>query len=268
MTYRPVFRQIDEDIEKKVSEIVNKQAQSLKEEITGKIDERTKPFEEIVKTIQEEKQEKQKESQERDLQDKINKLAEEKARKLAEDMATKLADEKAKKLAGDIPTQAPPTQVLPVQTPTLTPIVQAPLPQSPETSSKIAKMIEDIKKRRQPSPSEHVHTANTGIQIPIVSPDQVLDDGIKCPTCHKDHVHSVEPDGVTYKCTGPNCGKEYVMVDKTADYKCVGCGGPIKRPEEENIKMESCPFCKGKKAVKFDWGKVWKVQKPTMSIKR
>ena len=106
------------------------------------------------------------------------------------------------------------------------------------------------------------------VKIPIVSPDQAAEDGIACPTCHDGHVHSVEPNGVSYKCTGPNCGKEYIMVDKAADYKCANCGVPIKRPEDEKLKMDACPFCKGKKAVKFDWGKVWKVQKPVMTAKK
>lgn len=58
------------------------------------------------------------------------------------------------------------------------------------------------------------------------------------------------------------------MVDKTADYKCVDCGVPIKRPEDDKLKMDICPFCKGKKATKFDWSKVWKVPKDTTSTKK
>ncbi len=364
---RPIFRQSEEEIERRVNQRLEEQARSLKEEIAGKIEERTKPLEDIARTLQEERLEKQKERQARDMQDhidkladerankladerankladerankladerankladeraktlaeklaeekanklvderankladeraktlaeklaeeKANKLAEEKANKLAEEKANKLAEEKAKTLAEKLveekanklaeektkqQTPASPVQHIPN-------VTQA---QSPDTSSKIAKMIEEIKKRKASIPSpvqtpiqdqiqtvEHAHNHTTGrLNIPIVSQDQVIDDGVSCPTCHNGHVHAVESDGVTYKCTGPNCGKEYVMVDKTADYKCVGCGSPIKKPEDEKMKMDSCPFCHGKKAVKFDWGKVWKVQKPSMLAKR
>ena len=139
-------------------------------------------------------------------------------------------------------------------------------------------MIEEIKKRNASTPIQapvydqplrHYNTQDAErVKIPIIDPDQAVENGVACPTCHDGHVHSVEPDGVSYKCTGPNCGKEYIMVDKTADYKCTNCGVPIKRPENEKSKMDACPFCKGKKAVKFDWGKVWKVQKPLIVPKR
>ena len=358
---RPIFRQTDEDIERKVNQRLDEQTRSLKEEITGKIEERTKPLEEIAKSFQEDREEKLREKQERELQERVNKLADERADKLAderakriaEEMATKLADEKAKTLAEELAVKLAnekavklaeemsvkladekaikladeraakladekaktlaeemaaklanekavklaeemsiklteeklkqlndeKTKQLALPTPSATVAITAQTPQappvqtsSPDTSSKIAKMIEEIKKRKAaippPSPVSlqpdgHVHT-----QIPIISPDQAVDDGIACPTCHKGHVHSVETDGVTYKCTGPDCGKEYVMVDKTADYKCVNCGVPIKRPEDDKLKMDSCPFCKGKKAVKFDWSKAWKVSKPIMAIKK
>src|SRR3972149_1192413 len=350
---RPIFRQTDEDIERKVNQRLDEQTRSLKEEITGKIEERTKPLEEIAKSFQEDREEKLREKQERELQERVNKLADERADKLAderadkladeradkladeradkladkradkladeradkladerakriaEEMATKLADEKAKTLAEEMAVKLAnekavklaeemsiklteeklkqlndeKTKQLALPTPSATVAITAQTPQappvqtsSPDTSSKIAKMIEEIKKRKAaippPSPVSlqpdgHVHT-----QIPIISPDQAVDDGIACPTCHKGHVHSVETDGVTYKCTGPDCGKEYVMVDKTADYKCVNCGVPIKRPEDDKLTIDSCPFCKGKKAVKFDWGKVWKIQKPVMGVKK
>lgn len=82
-----------------------------------------------------------------------------------------------------------------------------------------------------------------------------------CPICHSGHIHSVEPGGITFKCT--NCGKEYVMVDKAASYKCANCGVPI----SEELKMDACPFCNGKKALKFNWAKFWKIQKPIIVVK-
>jgi DNA-directed RNA polymerase subunit RPC12/RpoP len=128
-------------------------------------------------------------------------------------------------------------------------------------------MIEEIKKRKATNiPDQHLEQPSQP-HIPLISPDQAIDDKdiIKCPTCHNGHIHNMETDGVSYKCTGPECGKEYVMIDKSADYKCVGCGAPIKRPEDEKLKIDSCPFCKGKKAVKFDWNKLWKL-KPQMAM--
>jgi Zn finger protein HypA/HybF involved in hydrogenase expression len=89
-----------------------------------------------------------------------------------------------------------------------------------------------------------------------------IEEPVVCPTCHTGHIHSVEPDGVSYKCT--DCGKVYIMVDTSADYKCANCGVPI----SEKLKMDACPFCKGKKAFKFDWGRVWKMEKPIMTIKK
>lgn len=83
-------------------------------------------------------------------------------------------------------------------------------------------------------------------------------DDVPCPTCHG-HMHKLDGDGYTLKCTGDKCGKEFVMVDKSADFKCAGCGAPIKRPTEaDKIKPDTCPFCHGKKAVKFDWNDAWK----------
>lgn len=83
-------------------------------------------------------------------------------------------------------------------------------------------------------------------------------DDILCPTCHTGHVHRVESNGLSVKCTGPGCGKEYVMVDKAADYQCSTCGVPIKKPSDPKS-IEGCPFCGGRKAFKYDWSKTWKV---------
>ena len=79
---------------------------------------------------------------------------------------------------------------------------------------------------------------------------------IDCPTCHS-HTHVVGDDGLTVKCTGPNCGKELVMISKTANYKCSGCGIPLEVSKEKNI--DKCPYCSAKKALKFDWSKIAKV---------
>lgn len=85
---------------------------------------------------------------------------------------------------------------------------------------------------------------------------------ILCPTCHTGHVHKLETDksGLVYKCHGDKCGYEFVMVAKNSDYKCLSCGSPIKRPVDEAIakEMDGCPFCKSKRAAKFNWTGLWK----------
>jgi DNA-directed RNA polymerase subunit RPC12/RpoP len=201
------------------------------------------------------------------------KLSNENKVKIAEEMYIKLADERLRQ-----PTEEkdkPPVQAQPVASVLVLPTVQTPpidpvhAPPSPDISSKIERMIEEIKKRkvltqvqapvcnRPPRQYDEPNRDNT--RIPIISPDQGVDDGVACPTCHNGRIRSIELGGVSYKCTGPNCGKEYIMVDKAADYKCVNCGIPIKRPDDGKIQLYACPNCKGKKAVKFDWRNVWKV---------
>lgn len=154
--------------------------------------------------------------------------------------------------------------------------------------SRILKTLEDIKKgqeannrdsdRLQPRTVAGLPTTveldlpHTDVKYTPVAPPGGLgvqgkgtaeehNDIINCPTCHTGHVHIVEPNGVTFKCTGPNCGKEFVMVDKSSDYKCTNCGGPLKKPEDDKIKMDTCPFCHGAKAVKYPWAKIWNTTK-------
>jgi DNA-directed RNA polymerase subunit RPC12/RpoP len=88
--------------------------------------------------------------------------------------------------------------------------------------------------------------------------------GLSCPTCHIGHVHKLETDkmGLVYKCHGDKCGLEYVMTPKNSDYKCSGCGAPVKKPaDEEKVKDMTCPFCNGTKALKHDWSKLWAAKK-------
>jgi Zn finger protein HypA/HybF involved in hydrogenase expression len=84
-----------------------------------------------------------------------------------------------------------------------------------------------------------------------------------CPTCKRGHVHKMESDGLSVKCIGPECGKEYVLIDKKSDYQCATCGVPIKKPEDPDVakNMAGCPFCGGKKSVRHDWSKTWEVLK-------
>jgi hypothetical protein len=91
---------------------------------------------------------------------------------------------------------------------------------------------------------------------------KIAENDILCPTCHQGHVHKLESDksGLVYKCHGDKCGLEHIFIPKNSDYKCVGCGMPLRKPEDPKS-MDGCPFCHGSKAVKFDWGKIWAVTK-------
>jgi DNA-directed RNA polymerase subunit RPC12/RpoP len=103
-----------------------------------------------------------------------------------------------------------------------------------EVSSKesIQKMLDDIKGKQK---------------------DNVID----CPTCGLGHVHriqGVKGEEGKFKCTGPDCNEEYVLVDPASDYKCVNCGLPHKKPKNEDlVKKSACPFCKGTKMAAYDW---------------
>lgn len=80
-------------------------------------------------------------------------------------------------------------------------------------------------------------------------------DDLLCPTCHTGHLHKMEQSGLSVKCVGDKCGKEYVLLDTQADYQCKNCGIPIKKPDDPKS-IDSCPYCGSKKAIKFDWSKV------------
>lgn len=75
-----------------------------------------------------------------------------------------------------------------------------------------------------------------------------------CPTCkgHTLHVH----ENIA-KCDGPNCGKEFLLQersDKRKDYFCTTCGYALTKDEATALKEKSCPMCnKGKKLLDFDW---------------
>lgn len=144
-------------------------------------------------------------------------------------------------------------------------------------ADKVIDLLKKIKpKDTMPSSPSGVPSGTTNVVIPNLStvestiPSQEergeqkgehihSHDDILCPTCNKGHIHKMETDktGLVHKCTGPGCGEEYVMVNKKADYKCLRCNGPLKKPSEGK-ELDSCPFCGSTRAVHFDWGKLWK----------
>jgi len=91
---------------------------------------------------------------------------------------------------------------------------------------------------------------------------------ILCPTCHTEgrtgHIHRVDTDktGLIWKCNGKDCGFEAVLTPMNSDYKCAGCGMAIKKPVKEDLAKDMvCPFCRSKKANRFEWSKLWNVLK-------
>lgn len=115
---------------------------------------------------------------------------------------------------------------------------------------KEAKFQEDVK--REVSAKESIQKMLDDIK------GKQKDNAIDCPTCGHGHVHRMqgvgEGVGGRFKCTGPDCKEEYVLVDPASDYKCTKCGLPHKRPVVEDIgKKAACPFCTGTKMVAFDW---------------
>jgi rubrerythrin len=127
-----------------------------------------------------------------------------------------------------------------------------------EKAEKAAKLVAAVDKAK--SIKGEIEKVKEGIQVG--------GNNILCPDCEKGHIHRLDIDktGLVFKCTGPECGEEYVLTPKDADYKCTNCSAPIKKPKnEEIVKAMSCPFCKSAKAVKFDWSKLWNVTKKATS---
>lgn len=128
-----------------------------------------------------------------------------------------------------------------------------------QQQTKMSDLIKQIKDRDEQKKIDDQKKAEEVKKIE----EHVHDDAAFCPTCQSGHIHKIAEDktGLVWKCDGDKCGYEAVLVDKTSDFKCLTCNAPIKKPVNDNIKLESCPFCHGKKSVRFDWGKLWNVKK-------
>jgi len=127
-----------------------------------------------------------------------------------------------------------------------------------ERADKIAEAMDAAKKIAESSSSSS-GTVSIG---PEQAKHNHKDDEIACPTCKGGHIHKVDDkNGLIYKCTKDGCGFEAILVDTRSDFKCNNCGAPIKKPEDptKEKEMEGCPFCKSKKAVRHNWGKLWGV---------
>lgn len=104
-----------------------------------------------------------------------------------------------------------------------------------------------VVEQTQPSQS-HVHDIGAGLG--------------DCPTC-RGHTLTVKED--TAKCTGPGCGKEFLLVEKVKDiekdkkkYVCATCGYSVSKADAEKIKQKDvCPSCNiGKAFFDLAWDKL------------
>lgn len=93
---------------------------------------------------------------------------------------------------------------------------------------------------------------------PKVTKNVNHEDDNTCPGCkgHDLHVH----DGIA-KCTGPNCGKEFLLLEKADNirnkFMCTTCGHTIDENTANKLKEDDkfCPLCgKGDQMLDIDWG--------------
>lgn len=99
----------------------------------------------------------------------------------------------------------------------------------------------------------------------IIDKEKIVEKHVheECPTC-KGHSLHVKDD--IAMCTGPGCGKEFLLVEKIKDvsdankkkYLCSTCGYSVGPNEIEKIKKaDTCPSCnKGKSFYNIDWKNV------------
>lgn len=86
------------------------------------------------------------------------------------------------------------------------------------------------------------------------------EDDIDCPTCHKGHVHKLKNEAGTYKCTGPECGKEYHLISTTPEFQCINCGTPVDKPAKKELENTYvCPTCGKDHFKEFDKRKIKKI---------
>lgn len=84
-----------------------------------------------------------------------------------------------------------------------------------------------------------------------------------CPTCKG---HTLKVEGVSAKCNGPNCGKEYLLEEKRKkitnkserkDLLCTTCGHTMSEHEIKGKNYDTCPLCEsGKGVMKINWDEI------------
>ena len=135
--------------------------------------------------------------------------------------------------------------------------------------SKLAKAVDIAKALKgEGEDKEKVDKEKTDKEKAEKEKTTIIENDLLCPTCHTEgrsgHIHRAETDksGLIYRCSDGKCGFEAILIPRNSDYKCTNCNVPIKKPEkEEHAKEMKCPFCKGTKAARFDWSKLWNLKR-------
>lgn len=110
-----------------------------------------------------------------------------------------------------------------------------------DEEEKLSQTLKDIKNKSVPIDTGHEGHNHS-------------EDEIDCPTCKTGHVHKLKNDesGI-FKCTGPECGKEFHLLSTTPDFQCIGCGTPIDKPATKELEDSYvCPTCGKDHFKEFD----------------
>lgn len=129
------------------------------------------------------------------------------------------------------------------------------------TGSKVSEILKNAKETTE------VRKSEPEAKKPEVNVEHNhIHEEISCPTCSSGdttHPHVLKKtNNGTLKCTGDGCNTEFALVPKDADFKCVTCGLPSKRPVVKELeKSTTCPFCGKDDFIKYDWNKVLTIKK-------
>lgn len=232
MSYKPIFKRPEDEISKKVEDKVRTE---IDNKVSREVDEKVKAKVEGVRAEVDEK-----------VKIKIEERFKEESEKVRGEVDSKVKTE--------------------VEARVLAIIKEKEEKEKTDKANRIAKAVDTAKALKGESDSEKDKAI-------VAEKEKVerekAEKDILCPTCHTEgrsgHIHRAETDksGFVYRCNDKGCGFEAILVPKDSDYKCVGCGSPIKKPKnvEHAKEMDGCPFCHGKRAIKFDWSKLWNVKK-------
>jgi DNA-directed RNA polymerase subunit RPC12/RpoP len=127
-----------------------------------------------------------------------------------------------------------------------------------DDGDKLSQTLKDIKNK---IPSTSIESGQEDKHGHEHSHESKLVDEIDCPSCKTGHVHKLKNDeSGLFKCTGPECGKEYHLVSTTPDFQCIGCGTPIDKPPKELENTYTCPTCGKDHFQEFDKRKFKKIK--------
>lgn len=128
--------------------------------------------------------------------------------------------------------------------------------------NKLAEKAEKLEVEKQKSAKEKLEEIRKGLKPHTEQHIHEVSGAGDCPTC-KGHTLTVKDD--TAKCSGPNCGKEFLLTEKVKNierdkkkFVCATCGHSVSKAEAEKIKQKDvCPSCGiGKAFFDLAWDKL------------